>query len=376
MRHALALSNGGHAAALADTAALAPARFPEQRPADARVLVVRAHGGLEHLARDRWTDMLDAGDLVVANDAATLPASLRVRHLRSGLDMEIRLAAHAERAHDGALRFDAVAFGAGDWRTRTEERGAPPSLAPGDALQCGDARLVIDELLGHARLVRVRFPAGDAVAWALLARAGRPVQYAHLAVALEAWDVATPIAARPFAFEAPSAGFALDWRTLERLRERHMGFATLTHAAGLSSTGDPILDARLPLPERYDIPAATVAAIAQARHAQRRVVAVGTTVARALEHAARRGIRAGPGVADNRIGPTTQLRVVDMLFTGTHEPGTSHYELLRAFATDDLLARAAAALAARGYRTHEYGDSMLVERRHSHGRANSRERTR
>jgi S-adenosylmethionine:tRNA ribosyltransferase-isomerase len=81
-------------------------------------------------------------------------------------------------------------------------------------------------------------------------------------------------------------------------------------------------------------------------------------------------------VADNRIGPTTQLRVVDMLFTGTHEPGTSHYELLRAFATDDLLARAAAALAARGYRTHEYGDSMLVERRHSHGRANSRERTR
>jgi len=343
--------------------ALSPARFPVQRPADARVLVVSAQGALEHRARERLIDALRAGDVVVANDAATLPASLRVRHLRSGIDMEMRLAAHAPRARDGALRFDAVAFGAGDWRTPTEARGDPPALAQGDVLQCGEARLVVDATLDHPRLVRLRFSRGDAAAWALLAHAGRPVQYAHLAVALAAWDVATPLAARPFAFEAPSAGFALDWRLVHRLRERGIALATLTHAAGLSSTGDATLDARLPLPERYEIPAATVEAVAQARQAGGRVVAVGTTVVRALEHAARgTSLRAGAGVADGRIGHATRLAIVDLLLTGTHEPGTSHHELLRAFATDEVLQRVAAALVARGYRTHEYGDSILIER--------------
>jgi S-adenosylmethionine:tRNA ribosyltransferase-isomerase len=77
------------------------------------VLVVGARGTLDHRPRDHWIDGLHAGDLVVGNDAATLPASLRVRMCRAGTDMEIRLAAHAPRARDGALRFDAVAFGAG-----------------------------------------------------------------------------------------------------------------------------------------------------------------------------------------------------------------------------------------------------------------------
>jgi hypothetical protein len=140
-------------------------------------------------------------------------------------------------------------------------------------------------------------------------------------------------------------------------------FATLTHAAGLSSTGDATLDARFPLPERYEIPVATAAAVTRARRAGGRVVAVGTTVVRALEHAGRRGLpHAGAGVADGRIGRATRLRIVDALLTGTHEPGTSHHELLRAFATDEVLGRVAAALAAHGYRTHEYGDSVLVER--------------
>jgi len=261
------------------------------------------------------------------------------------------------------MRFDAVVFGAGDWRTPTESRALPPPIAAGDALRCGDARVVVDVLLDHPRLLRLRFPADDAAAWSLLAHAGRPVQYAYLAVPLAAWDVATPLAARPFAFEAPSAGYALDWRTVRRLRERGIGFASLTHAAGLSSTGDAALDARLPLPERYEIPAATAAAIECTRLAGGRVVAIGTTVVRALEHAARDGsVRAGPGVADQRIDRGTRLRIVHVLLTGTHEPGTSHHDVLRAFAPDDVLERVAAALATHGYRTHEYGDSVLIER--------------
>ena len=147
-----------------------------------------------------------------------------------------------------------------------------------------------------------------------------------------------------------------------RLKARGIGFATLTHAAGLSSTGDATLDARLPLPEPYRIPAATLEAIRGARERGGRVVALGTTVARALEHAAQGGqLRAGEGVADQRIGPHSRLRVVQAIVSGTHEPGTSHYELLRAFAPDALLERAAAELEARGYRTHEFGDSVLIE---------------
>ena len=157
----------------------------------------------------------------------------------------------------------------------------------------------------------------------------------------------------------------LGWADVAALPARGIGFATLTHAAGLSSTGDAALDARLPLDECYRIPRRTAAAIDEARSSGGRVIAIGTTVVRALEHAAdaRGCVRAGARRARGRIGRATALRVVDAVITGTHEPGSSHHELLRAFTDDDTLARAAVSMAEYGYRTHEYGDSMLVEQR-------------
>ena len=132
---------------------------------------------------------------------------------------------------------------------------------------------------------------------------------------------------------------------------------TLTLAAGISSTGDPALDACLPLDEPYRIPATTASEIRRARARGSRIVAVGTTVVRALEHS---GGRAGNGLADQRIGPDTRLHVVGAMLSGTHEPHESHYQLLRAFQDDEALARANAALEASCYRTHEFGDSVLV----------------
>ena len=92
------------------------------------------------------------------------------------------------------------------------------------------------------------------------------------------------------------------------------------------------------------------------------MIAVGTTVVRALEDAATEDghLRSGEGMAKGRIGPSTHLRVVDAILSGTHEPGTSHYELLRAFLEDSTLARATEALTSQGYRTHEFGDSVLI----------------
>ena len=358
---------------------LTAAAAPFARPA--RLLNVAADGSLSHLPRTALADLFAAGDLVVANDAATLPASLAGIHLASGRPIEVRLAGWVKLGDPGG--FIAVAFGAGDHRTRTEDRALPPPLARGDRLQLGNdaAELrqagaswrapavapliaVVESVLDHPRLVRLGFPGRRAVVLAGLAEHGRPIQYAHVAKPLAMWDVWTSIAAEPAAFEPPSAAFAIDWRTLHAWQARGVAFATLTHAAGISSTGDAALDARLPFDEPYRIPERTAAAINAAKSRGRRVIAVGTTVVRALEFAAGDdgAVRPGPGVATGRIGPDTRLQVVDAILTGVHQPGESHFELLRAFAADALLDRISAAFIAGDYLAHEFGDSMLLER--------------
>lgn len=344
------------------------AHQPVQRPHDARLLVLDADGRVQHLQRARFAELLHAADLVVANDAATLPASLRGRLLRSGAPVELRLAGRASLRADDVQQFQAVLFGAGDHRTPTEHRPAPPPVQPGDLLRLGDGEqalyATVRATLGHPRLLELTLHGTPDAIWAGIARHGRPVQYAHMPELLALWDVWTPLAARPVAFEPPSAGFMLDWALLQALRERGVAFATLTHAAGLSSTGDAALDARLPLPEPYEIPEATAAAIERARRRGGRVVAVGTTVTRALEHAASRDacgrVPAGAGLATQRLGPHSVLQVVDVLLSGTHEPGTSHHALLRAFIDAAALQKVDLALAAQRYRTHEFGDSVWI----------------
>ncbi|HEY0376664.1 MAG TPA: S-adenosylmethionine:tRNA ribosyltransferase-isomerase [Pyrinomonadaceae bacterium] len=335
-----------------------------QRPPDAKLLVVDAHKQIGHAPRSAFVEYLRADDLVVANDAATLPASLRGVHAATSAAVEVRLAGRPSLDPRDVCRFSAVVFGAGDYLTRTEDRPQPPPLAPGDRLILGPLHATVERLLGHARLVSLHFEGGADEVWAGLARHGRPIQYAHVTEPLALWDVWTRIAGPPVAFEPPSAGFALDWRALAMMRERGVEFETLTHAAGISSTGDDALDQLLPFDEPYRIPLATARAVTRARERGGRVVAVGTSVVRALEDAAAAGggVRAGEGVATQHLGRTSRLRVVDIILSGTHEQGTSHYELLRAFLDDATLRRTSMELDARGYRTHEFGDSVLIER--------------
>ncbi len=342
---------------------IAAADRPGHRSAEARLLIIDAYGRVRHAPRDAAIDLLRPGDLVIANDAATLPASLQGDHLPSGKAIEVRLAGRRSLARDDVKEFTAVVFGEGDFHTRTEDRPLPPALTPGDRLALGPLSATILNTLGHPRLVALGFDGTSDAIWAGLARHGRPIQYAHIPEPLALWDVWTAIAGPPVAFEPPSAGFVLDWRMLAAMRARGVEFASLTHAAGISSTGDDRLDARLPFDEPYNIPATTALAIGRARHKGQRIVAVGTTVVRALEHAAGSNgrIHHGPGVANQRIGPSTHLRIVDAILSGVHEPGTSHYDLLRAFADDAVLGRAQEEMSARGYRTHEFGDSVFIE---------------
>ena len=116
------------------------------------------------------------------------------------------------------------------------------------------------------------------------------------------------------------------------------------------------------MPERFDVPAATARLVNATRVAGGRVVAVGTTVTRALETVAGPDgtVRPGSGWTELVLGPRRPARVVDGLVTGWHAPGASHLRLLEAVAGPDLVDRAYAAAREHGYRWHEFGDSALM----------------
>ncbi|HEU4537140.1 MAG TPA: S-adenosylmethionine:tRNA ribosyltransferase-isomerase [Polyangiaceae bacterium] len=343
-----------------------PARWPRERGRKLLCLDPAA-GAFFDADLGRLPALFRPGDLLVVNDAATLPGSLRGAS-EAGEPVELRLL-----AREGDL-WSAVAFGAGDWRTPTELRPPPPALGPGARLTFSApepgpwpapplaARVErVSEL--SPRLLELRFEAEGAALWRALYAAGRPVQYSYLAGPLSLWHVQTSYAARPWAAEAPSAGFALRWGVLSALARHGVRLAALTHAAGLSSTGHEALDAALPRPERYDIPARTARLVDETRRAGGRVVAVGTTVVRALEgSAAANGGRVVAGEASTglKLGPRSTLRAVDGLLTGLHEPGTSHFSLLEAFAPAPLVLRSLEHARAAGYEGHEFGDAGLV----------------
>ena len=339
---------------------MSPATWPRDNPLEERLLHVDPRLG--RLRDGRIADLpalLEPGDLLVVNDGATLPASLQGATAR-GEAVEARLIGELAEG-----RYSALLFGAGDWHTRTEDRPPPPALGPGDAVTFGDDLSAVVERVSAAsgRLVEIAFRERGAALWSALYRRGRPIQYAYVAAPLEIWHAQTRYASRPLCAELPSAGRPLAWGLLLDLIRRGVRVASLTHAAGISSTGDPALDALLPLPERFDIPEETVAAVREARARGRRVIAVGTTVTRALEGcAAQHGgeLRAGPGVTDLVLHPGFRPRVVDGLLTGVHDPAESHFRLLEAFAPAELLHRANAHAEQVGYLCHEFGDSYLV----------------
>lgn len=301
--------------------------------------------------------LLTPRDLVVVNDAATLPASFAA-HTERGAAVEIRLL----EAPLGSLTH-AVLLGAGDHRTPTEHRPAPPELGVGDVLLAGDDQWLVAQVSPLSpRLVTLAWPGAAEQRFELVYRLGRPVQYSYVPEPLALWDVQTVFATRPWAVEMPSAARPLGASVLDALRMRGVPIATLTHAAGLSATGDARIDAALPLPERYEIPEATVELLEATQRADGRVLAIGTTVVRALEDSAKRHGRvvAGASTATLVLGAEHRRKVVSGLLSGIHVPGESHYRLLESFVDEETLARSVEIAASQRYRQHEFGDVCLV----------------
>lgn len=333
------------------------ADWPRDLVEEQRLLVIDPRQ--QRIGHRRLTELprlLVEGDVIVVNDAATLPALLR--GTVKGRPIELRLACQ----HSESI-WTALAFGDGSWRKRTEDREGPGLLVEGASIEITSKLTATVLAQPHARVLELRFNLEGVDLWREIYRAGRPVQYAYARDDYPLWNVQNRYASRPWSMEPPSAGLPLRWSLLSALVKRGVQLRALTHAAGLSSTGDAQLDATLPWPERYEIPADTVEAVRQARDRGTRVIAVGTTVVRALEGSALDHggeLTAGSGVTSLRIGPETKLRFVDGLLTGMHEPTASHFALMSAFAPRALLEKADAEAAAQGYLAHEFGDSTLI----------------
>jgi S-adenosylmethionine:tRNA ribosyltransferase-isomerase len=306
-------------------------------------------------------ELLAPGDLLVVNVSATLPAS--VSGQRAGTCGREPVRVHfSTRTADRDDRWWIVEL-------RSADGSAPLQGIPGETIALGGDRAAHLELIapyaasGRLLLARLRAGAGDGEGETvpeLLWRIGEPIRYGYVG---RRWPLAAyqnVYATTPGSAEMPSAGRPITERLIDALTARGIGIAAICLHTGVSSPErhEP------PFPEQYEVPDETVRAIAAARAAGRRVVAVGTTVVRALETAVGDDGAPSPGSGWTRlvIEPDREIHVVDGLITGWHEPEASHLMMLEAIAGPALLERSYAEAVARGYLWHEFGDSHLILR--------------
>jgi S-adenosylmethionine:tRNA ribosyltransferase-isomerase len=313
---------------------------------DVRLLVAhRASGRIDHAVFAELPELLDPGDLIVVNTSATLPAAVPVL----GADSALRLHLSAPIPGDdrGAwlveLRRDGRRF-----------HGGAPGLVL--RLPAGGA-VVLLERDGGGRLWRTALRLPAAVLH-YLARHGEPIRYAHTR---SDWPLAryqTVYATEPGSAEIPSAGRAFTPELITRLVAAGIDVAPLVLHTGVSS-----LEAgESPHPEWYSVPRFTRERIELVRRLGGRVIAVGTTVVRALESAAAAGRSAAPaeGWTDLVVEPDTPIESLDGLLTGFHDTDSSHLAMLEAIAGREVLARSYAEAVRAGYLRHEFGDLHLI----------------
>lgn len=331
---------------------------------ETKLMVIKppSAGGVTHAKVGDLLQQLRPGDLLIVNRSGTLPSSFKGSVERTGASIEIRLAAFNGKSTSDLSHWRAIVFPDGDWRTPTEERPSAPSLAPGDVIRVAHdlTFLVRDVDPVHPRLLSIAIQSSRLVQ--RLYENGRPIQYSYLTEDLDVWDQQTPFAGPPISVEPPSASFPLSWNLILQMKRNGVGIASILHGAGLSSTGDPGLDARLPLSEYFEIPSETAWLIAETKRRGGRIVALGTTVVRAVESAfAHSPTVRLKGYTELRLGADSDLRVADSLITGMHEPGTSHSQLMLAFCDCKLIEHAQREADRLKYRSHEYGDLTMLD---------------
>jgi S-adenosylmethionine:tRNA ribosyltransferase-isomerase len=296
-------------------------------------------------------DLLAPGDVLVVNTSPTAPA--RLDAVRG--DGTVTPVHVASTLDDGSWVVEV---------RRPDNTGPDLGVEPGSVLLLpGGVQLRLTEAfpVPGSRLWRAGTdPATPAAGF--LARHGEPIRYGYLtrAVPLTALQNVYATAVDPpemGSAEMASAGRPFTDRVLVRLMARGVAVLPLVLHTGVSS---PELH-EPPAPERFAVPAATARMVTGTRAAGGRVVAVGTTVTRALETATGEdGVtRPASGWTDLVLGPDRPARVVTGLLTGLHAPEASHLQLLAAVAGVDLVDQAYRRAVAAHLLWHEFGDSML-----------------
>jgi S-adenosylmethionine:tRNA ribosyltransferase-isomerase len=314
---------------------------------DVALLVSRnSDGALINACFDELGDFLEAGDLLVVNTSATLPAALPGR-----------LGAHDVDLHLSTPVSD------GEWviEVRGEDRSPlrAPRVGVTIELSGGGSAEILAPYLGSRRLSVARLSLGAPVE-KYLARHGHPIRYRHSPEGLGIEAYQTVFSRHPGSAEMPSAARPFSDELVTDLVARGVLFAPITLHCGVSS-----LEAgESPYPERYSVPAETAGLVNSTRRSGGRVLAVGTTVVRALETVADSDgiVTGGSGFTNLVVTPERGVRAIDGLLTGWHEPQSSHLQLLEAVAGSELLGRSYDAAATAGYRFPEFGDSNLILR--------------
>ncbi|HEX6239056.1 MAG TPA: S-adenosylmethionine:tRNA ribosyltransferase-isomerase [Acidimicrobiales bacterium] len=314
-----------------------------------RMLVAhRETGELVHSTFSSLPRFLREGDLLVINTSGTLPAAVDAL-APDGTPVIVHLSTHL--GGDRWVVEPRRAIG------RAGERwtGAPPPrrLALGE----GASVALVEPYLGSPRLWVARLSLPQPVlTW--LAVNGRPIRYPYVDGRWPVSAYQSVYATHPGSAEMPSAGRPFTPELITRLVAQGVGVTPVVLHTGVAS-----LDAgESPYPERVSVPAATAVRVAATRAAGGRVVAVGTTVVRALESAAADDgvVRPLDGWTDLVVTPERGVRVVDGLLTGWHEPEASHLLMLEAIADRPLLDHSYEAALAEGYLWHEFGDVHLI----------------
>ncbi len=321
-----------------------------------RLLVIdRVTGAIEHARFDKIDNYLRADDLLVFNSSRTLPASLRGCECSAahGPCMEVRL---AERLPDDSwlallLCEQGDPFGCGlraGMRIEFAEGLAATVLAP-------DERI--------SRLWHLRFSISGPEFIDLIYRLGKPIRYEYVSAP---WDLdyyQTVYAKEAGSAEMPSAGRAFTWKLLFDLKRHGIDIAYIVLHTGLSSYMDDQLDRAHPASEEeYLVSRITAEKINRARENEGRVIAVGTTVVRALESVADKmgRVKEAHGYTRLRVNNHHRLKVVDALLTGLHEPEASHLDLLSAFLPAEQIRVAYEEAIRHRYFWHEFGDLNLI----------------
>jgi S-adenosylmethionine:tRNA ribosyltransferase-isomerase len=329
---------------------------PEARGVDrdgVKLLVAhRADGRLSHARFSDLPDFLAPGDLIVINVSATLAAAVAGRR-RDGSPLRVHFATRAPELDE---RWRVVEL-------RTPDGSRPARGRAGETIALGRGEAELELVASYAsgsRLLLARLD-GDVPVEDLLAVEGEPIRYGYVP---DPWPLPAyqnVYAIAPGSAEMPSAGRPFTGRLITELVARRVAVAPITLHTGVSSPERH----EAPFPEQYEVPAGTARQIALARESGGRVIAVGTTVVRALETVVGSDgtVAAGAGWTGVVIGPERGVRSVDGMITGWHEPEASHLQMLAAIAGDELLERSYAAALAHGYLWHEFGDSHLILRR-------------